>query len=156
MGVLSLDSDMATAHASAVDDHGGGSVAGMPFDPPTLRAAPLRAAAGEADCNCPVSARQYAQGPVGGASYNDVAPQQLLDGVDEAAGGGDVMTENELIAIMGSAGIFSEDALAHSRGMLCHTRARSGSTLEDLADTGDNIEASASSSTGQWGRGSTT
>lgn len=55
------------------------------------------------------------------------------------------MTENELIQIMGSASIFSEDALAHSRGMMCHTVARCSMSSGDLADSAESVVASSSS-----------
>ena len=62
---------------------------------------------------------------------------------EEAAGGGYVMTENEIIDLMGSAGIFSQDALAHSHGMLCHTLERCSRVLADLEDRSESCSSEA-------------
>jgi len=56
------------------------------------------------------------------------------------------MTEQELIELMGSAGVFSEDELAHERGMLCHARARCSGALAHSAARGDEAVAYASRS----------
>jgi len=77
---------------------------------------------------------------------------QPAGSLDEAAGGGYALTEPELIELMVSACIFTEDDLAHKRGMLCHSRARCSRALADAAVRGDGPVPAASSSEQGGGR----